>query len=192
MIKRFSRQTKSARVVSACLGALALFAGISVAQNIVAPASLEETAPALPAGEPVGTPDAANATDAQTKPEPAGTNAVEKTAGSPSAAPVVEDYTEKIGTGLKERERRLTLLNEAMMKLREAGETEDAARVEERIRGLLAMPPPSQVNSQLKTELENLRAKNDELIVQMVAMEEELKRFRGTGGTGSIVTRQRR
>ena len=186
MNKQFTLQTRFSRLASAGLasGAL-LLAGLSVAQNVVAPIAVEQTAPALPAEE-------ANAALAETKPEPvAAPAAVEQTTGKANSTLVVEDYTEKIGSGLKERERRLTLLNEAMMKLREAGEMEDAARVEERIRGLLAMPAPSQANAQLKTELEQLRAKNDELIVQMVAMEEELKRFRGTAGAGSVVTRRR-
>ena len=78
-----------------------------------------------------------------------------------------------------------------MMKLREAGETEDAQRVEERIHALLSMPVPSQANAQVRAELDKMRTRNDELIVQMVAMEEELKRYRGTGGSGSIVSRKR-
>lgn len=186
MIKRSTLQTKFPKLASLGLTAFALLvAGISVAQNVVAPANLEQTAPALPVEE-------AHLAPAESRPNAtAGSPEVEQTAAKPGAGSLVEDYTDKIGSGLKERERRLTLLNEAMMKLREAGEMEDAARVEERIRGLLAMPAPSQVNAQLKTELEHLRAKNDELIVQMVAMEEELKRFRGTSGTGSVLTRRR-
>ena len=184
MIKRSTLQTKFPKLASVGLASFALLlAGLSVAQNVIAPANLEQTAPALPVEE-------ANLALAETKPAAAPADVEQTTAKSGTSA-VVEDYTEKIGTGLKERERRLTLLNEAMMKLREAGEMEDAARVEERIRGLLAMPAPSQVNAQLKTELDQLRAKNDELIVQMVAMEEELKRFRGTSGTGSVLTRRK-
>ena len=117
------------------------------------------------------------------EPAPATNNEPAKVGDSKTATPAVEDYTEKIGNGLKERERRLTLLNEAMMKLREAGEMEDAGRVEERIRGLLEMPEPSQAGAKLRAEIEQMRSKNDELIVQMVAMEEELKRYRGTSST---------
>ena len=187
MIKRSSFLSKFPRLAFAGLGA-ALFAaaGITVAQNAAAPATLEQTAPALPAEDPAR--GHANLESSAAKAS-APAAAVERTAGT-TAEPAVEDYSEKIGSGLKERERRLTLLNEAMMKLREAGEMEDATRVEERIRALLAMPAPSQANAQLKGELEQLRAKNDELVVQLVAMEEELKRLRGTG-SGSIISRRR-
>jgi len=88
----------------------------------------------------------------------------------------ITDYTTQIGNGLKERERRLTLLNEAMMKLREAGEMEDAGLVEERIRALLEMPAPSQAATKIRAEMEQLRAKNDDLSLQLVALQEELKR----------------
>ena len=185
MIKRFSTLSKFPRLASAGLGALVFaLAGATVAQNAAVPGNLEQTAPALPAEDPArGHASLEQATAA--KPASA---SVEQTATR--TEPVIEDYSEKIGTGLKERERRLTLLNEAMMKLREAGEMEDATRVEDRIRALLAMPAPSQANAQLKGELEQLRAKNDELVVQLVAMEEELKRLRGTG-SGSIISRRR-
>lgn len=160
--------------------ATVLVAGLAVAQNFVAPANLEQTAPALPVEETAlaatASPDAAASTRA---------------AAGNTAPAGITDYTDQIGTGLKERERRLTLLNEAMMKLREAGEVEDATRVEERIRSLLAMPAPSQMSAQLKVEIEQMRAKNDELIVQMVAMEEELKRYRGTNGGTSVVRSKR-
>lgn len=154
------------------LAGLLLSLSPAVAQ---APATrlLEETAAALPADE--STPEAL----AGGKGQSAGARLVVEGASTNAAAPKIEDYAEKIGTGLKERERRLTLLNEAMMKLREAGEMEDAARVEERICALLEMPEPSQAGVKLRAEIEQLRARNDELIVQMVAMEEELKRYRG-------------
>jgi hypothetical protein len=97
----------------------------------------------------------------------------------------VTDYTTQIGNGMKERERRLLLLNEAMMKLREAGELEDAARVEERIRALLEMPAPSQAGAKLRTELDQLRAKNDDLTLQLLALQEELKRYRPASSTAS-------
>ena len=181
MITRFSKKPQLAILATAGLAALALCAGLGLAQNVVAPANLEQTAPVLPA-------DAAVPAVADTR-TPA--TPVEQTSGKSDSTPEVKDYTEQIGSGLKERERRLTLLNEAMMKLREAGEMEDAARVEDRIRSLLAMPAPSQVNGQLKAELERVRAKNDELLVQMASMDEELKRLRGTGGSGSIATRRR-
>src|SRR5687768_1034262 len=153
MNKQFALQAKFFRLASAGLASVALLlAGLSVAQNVVAPIALEQTAPALPADE-------ANAAPGENQPSTTDAPAaVEQTAGKTNTTSVVEDYTEKIGNGLKERERRLTLLNEAMMKLREAGEMEDAGRVEERIRGLLAMPAPSQMNAQLKSELEQLRA----------------------------------
>ena len=160
--------------------ATVLVAGLAVAQNFVAPANLEQTAPALPVEE--------TALAATASPDAAASVGTTRAAAGDTAPAGITDYTDQIGTGLKERERRLTLLNEAMMKLREAGEVEDATRVEERIRSLLAMPAPSQMSAQLKVEIEQMRAKNDELIVQMVAMEEELKRYRGTNG--SIVRRK--
>ena len=166
---------------------LAGFAGLLLtlsptgAQSNAVP-SLEETAPALPVDE--ASLAAASIGEAiqgkGLKPS--------KTPDNQVAAVVVADYTEKIGTGLKERERRLTLLNEAMMKLREAGEMEDAERIEERIRALLEMPEPSQAGSKLRAEIEQMRAKNDELILQMVTMEEELKRYRGP--SGSVASRK--
>ena len=168
------------KLTSAAL-ATALFAGLALAQNFVAPINLEQTAPALPVDE---VPLAATAAQDAA----ASVETTRNSAGHATSAGIT-DYTNQIGTGLKERERRLTLLNEAMMKLREAGEMEDAGRVEERIRGLLAMPAPSQLSTQLKAEIEQMRTKNDELIVQMVAMEEELKRYRGP--SGSIVRTKR-
>lgn len=165
------------KLASAAFCAVLLFTNSGSAQN---PVTLE-TAPAIPVDDTViGAAAGPETTPAH---EPA-------SAAEPGSEKNIEDYTTQIGTGLKERERRLTLLNEAMMKLREAGEMEDAARVEERIRSLLAMPAPSQVNAQLKGEMEQLRARNDELIVQMVAMEEELKRYRGPSGS-SLATRKR-
>ena len=195
MNTRITSQTKCAKIATGGLAAFAfLVAGISVAQNVViAPANLEQqTARALPVEEPAPVAAETTATPASVaEPAPVAVP-VEPTISKSGSEPVVEDYTAKIGDGLKERERRLTLLNEAMMKLREAGEMEDAGRVELRIHALLAMPAPSQANAALKSELEEMRAKNDELIVQMVAMEEELKRFRGTSGTGSVVSRRTR
>jgi hypothetical protein len=165
------------KLTASALCVVLLLVNSGSAQN---PASLE-TAPAIPVDESAIASTAAPETTAAAVASPVTETGSEKP---------IEDYTTQIGTGLKERERRLTLLNEAMMKLREAGEMEDAARVEERIRSLLAMPAPSQVNAQLKGELDQLRARNDELIVQMVAMEEELKRYRGPGGS-SLATRKR-
>ena len=166
----------AASALRAGFAALLLTVGPAVAQNIGSPV-LEETAPALPVDE------RALALASIEEAAPATINEPTKASDSKTATPAVEDYAEKIGSGLKERERRLTLLNEAMMKLREAGEMEDAGRVEERIRALLEMPEPSQAGAKLRAEIEQMRAKNDELIVQMVAMEEELKRYRGTNST---------
>lgn len=165
------------KITASAFCAALLLINSGSAQN---PASLE-IAPALPVDE--------TAIAAAVIPDAVAASTRREITDTGSEKPV-EDYTDQIGTGLKERQRRLTLLNEAMMKLREAGEMEDAARVEERIRSLLAMPAPSQVNAQLKGEMEQLRARNDELIVQMVAMEEELKRYRGTAGS-SLATRKR-
>ena len=173
----------AAKALPTGLAALLLTLSPVVAQNSSKPA-IEETAPALPADE-VALAAAVIVEAAPPKQSEAATATDTK-----SANPAVEDYSEKIGSGLKERERRLTLLNEAMMKLREAGEMEDAARVEERICALLEMPEPSQAGARLRAEIEQMRAKNDELIVQIVSMEEELKRYRGTGSTSLATSRK--
>ena len=173
----------AAKALQAGIAALLLTFSPAGAQSNAVP-SLEETAPALPVDEAalaaaaIGSGETSSAGEAH----PA------KVTDNKLAVAAIEDYTVQIGSGLKERERRLTLLNEAMMKLREAGETEDAVRVEERIRALLEMPEPSQAGARLRGEIEQLRAKNDDLIVQMVAMEEELKRYRGT--SGSVASRK--
>ncbi len=171
----------AAKALPAGLAALLLTLSPVVAQN-PGTSAIEETAPALPAD--------AVALAAAVIVEAAPPKQSEPATDTKSANPAVEDYTEKIGNGLKERERRLTLLNEAMMKLREAGEREDAARVEERICALLEMPEPSQAGARLRAEVEQMRAKNDELIVQLVSMEEELKRYRGTGSASVATSRK--
>lgn len=181
---KLNPHTMMTKFASGSFAALLISGAPAGAQNIVAPIALEQTAPAIPVEQSA---IAAASGDNLEAPAPA-----EKTQ-APVAKPaeIVQDYTEQIGSGLKERERRLTLLNEAMMKLREAGETEDAMRVEERIHALLSMPAPSQANAQVRAELDKMRARNDELIVQMVAMEEELKRYRGNGGSASLASRKR-
>ncbi len=183
MSKNYTTTLFAAKTLPARLGALLLTLSPAVAQNSGNPA-IEETAPALAVDE-VALAATVIVEAAPPKPsEPA------RATDSKSANPAVEDYTEKIGNGLKERERRLTLLNEAMMKLREAGEMEDAARVEERIHALLEMPEPSQAGARLRAEIEQMRAKNDELIVQLVSTEEELKRYRGTGSNTLATSRK--
>jgi hypothetical protein len=165
-------QSSVVRILAAGSAAVLLTFSLTRAQN---PA--EQTAPALPVDE-VALP----ATVVPEEPAATSGEAVEKT--DPPEAPVT-DYTNQIGNGLKERERRLTLLNEAMMKLREAGEIEDAGRVEERIRALLEMPAPSQASTKMRAEIEQLRAKNDELTIQLLALQEEVKRYRPNGNGNS-------
>ena len=169
---RFAIELYRVRIGLARLAAILLTLSLTWAQNPTAPAR-EETAPAIPVEEPALV-AAVDATKSGSK-----TAGVVETEASSGSSSQVTDYTNQIGTGLKERERRLTLLNEAMMKLREAGETEDAGRVEERIRSLLEMPAPSQAGGKLRAEIEQLRAKNDELALQQLALQEELKRYRG-------------
>jgi hypothetical protein len=136
----------------------------------------EQTAPAIP----LDLVNPAAETSALAPGKEAGTAAD----GAPAKdATPVTDYSAQIGNGMKERERRLVLLNEAMMKLREAGEMEDAGRVEERIRALLEMPAPSQASTKLRSEIEQLRAKNDDLTLQLLALQEELKRYRPANGS---------
>ncbi|HWB03088.1 MAG TPA: hypothetical protein VG796_08705 [Verrucomicrobiales bacterium] len=150
-------QLSAARVFQ--FGVAAFFLSLSVAS---AQDTKENLAPIVPADLAAGGESKSVALDAkETKPVPKET---------------VTDYTTQIGDGMKERERRLILLNEAMMKLREAGELEDAARVEERIRAMLEMPPPSQVNTKMRAEIEQLRAKNDDLTLQILSLQEEAKR----------------
>jgi hypothetical protein len=157
-----SKHPVAASLVQTGIAALLFTLGPATAQNDRQPAPpipvdlpKEPPAPArIPAAIPVTDTD-----DAKSEP-----------------AEPVTDYATRIGNGLKERERRLTLLNEAMMKLREAGEMEDAKNVELRIRALLEMPAPSQVDAKLKTEIEQLKAKNEELALQIVNLQEELKR----------------
>lgn len=177
--------TKSfaARVLQAGIAVLLVTTSPAWAQSNAVPA-IEEIAPALAVDEAALAAAVIGLDESAAGREPQQAKATDSKATSPA----VEDYTVQIGSGLKERERRLTLLNEAMMKLREAGETEDAGRVEERIRALLEMPEPSQAGAQLRAEIEKMRAKNDDLIVQMVAMEEELKRYRGT--SSSVASRK--
>ena len=183
MSRSTSILSSAAKAFHPGVAALLLSLSPAVAQ---APAARfrEETAAALPADEPAL--EAVAGGEAQT----GGAVSGAESASSNAAAPKVEDYTAKIGLGMKERERRLNLLNEAMIKLREAGEMEDAGRVEERICALLEMPEPSQAGARLRAEIEQMRAKNDDLIVQMVAMEEELKRYRGPS-SGMASSRKR-
>jgi hypothetical protein len=159
-----SSQPFAASVFQAGMAALLLSLSPAAAQN-----GKEQTAPALPVDLAAITPETTG------KPVPPAEPTDSKDAKSASKE-TVTDYTTQIGSGLKERERRLTLLNEAMMKLREAGEMEDAGRVEERIRALLEMPAPSQMGTKMRAEIEQLRAKNDDLTLQLVALQEELKR----------------
>ena len=181
MSQKHTTTSCAARALQAGIAALLLTLCLAGAQSNALP-SFEETAPALPVDETALAAASIGETATISQAQPA------VATGGASPAVAVEDYTQQIGTGLKERERRLTLLNEAMMKLREAGEMEDAGRVEERIRALLEMPEPSQAGSRLRAEIEQMRAKNDDLIVQMVAMEEELKRYRGA--SGSVASRK--
>lgn len=157
------------------MGLAAMFLAISSSRAQTPEATrIEQVAPALPAdlAELGGEAPASEA------PAAGGTVELTEVKSGAQATPVT-DYTTQIGDGLKERERRLTLLNEAMMKLREAGETEDAGRIEERIRALLEMPAPSQAGTKMRAEIDQLRAKNDDLALQLLAAQEELKRTRG-------------
>jgi len=144
---------------------------------------LEQSAPAIPVDLATLTTEKTSI-EAQADAKGSGSQSSDATASkTDDDGKPVPDYAAKIGNGLKERERRLTLLNEAMMKLREAGEMEDAGRVEERIRALLEMPAPSQAGSKMHTEIEQLRAKNDDLALQLLALQEELKRYRPANAT---------
>ena len=159
------------KISSILCGGLAAFVALSTLPLI----GQEQTAPAIPVEDPTINSSAKAAAIAPLEP----------TASTETSKESLPDYKEQIAGGIKERERRLMLLNEAMMKLREAGEEEDAGRVEERIRALLEMPAPAQAGGKLKSELETLRARNDELVIQMMAMEEELKRYRGSSKTSN-------
>ena len=178
MRQNFKNTSFAAKAVYAGFATLLLTLSPAGAQSH-AVTSLEETAPALPVDEAALAAASIGEAIQGKGIQPS------RTPDNQTTATVVSDYAEKIGTGLKERERRLILLNEAMMKLREAGEMEDAERIEERIRALLEMPEPSQAGSKLRAEVEQMRTKNDELILQMVAMEEELKRYRGPSGAAA-------
>jgi len=140
----------------------------------------EQTAPAIPVDLAALAPEPVPAVTSAPPEITVNESAIPKT--DPDGKPIT-DYTAQIGSGMKERERRLQLLNEAMMKLREAGEMEDAGRVEERIRSLLEMPPPSQAGTRMRSEIEQLRAKNDDLALQLLAMQEELKKYRPANGS---------
>jgi hypothetical protein len=174
MNKNTSKRSFAAGMVKAGTAALLLTLGPATAQNPKA-----QPLPAIPVDLAALAKESPSAESL-----PAVASPVIKDAKSDSKE-AVTDYAPQIGTGMKERERRLTLLNEAMMKLREAGETEDAGRVEERIRALLEMPPPSQINTKLREEIEQLRAKNDDLTLQLVAVQEELKRSKVPVTNGS-------
>jgi len=162
------------------LAALALTLGAATAQNdrVAAPALPVDlsalTKVTSPPADPAPPPKALPVSEA-------------KESREDKSAPTepISDYSTQIGNGLKERERRLTLLNEAMMKLREAGEMEDASHVELRIRALLEMPAPSQGDAKLRTEIEQLRNKNDELALQIVSLQEDLKRAKAVPVTNS-------
>ena len=167
MIKKSLRHPHIlAAVIAGCSVLLHPVSGQSPSDS----ATTVETAAAIPVDEATATGGQEHATETARTP-------AADAAGHGDNAPI-PDYKEQIGNGLKERERRLTLLNEAMMKLREAGEMEDASRVEERIRALLEMPPPSQTSTRLRAEVEQLRTKNDDLSLQLLALQEELKRYR--------------
>ena len=159
------------KISSILCGGLAAFVALSTMPLV----GQEQTAPAIPVEDPT-----LNGSAKATAVAP-----LEPVASADTNQEAIPDYKEQIAGGIKERERRLMLLNEAMMKLREAGEQEDAGRVEERIRALLEMPAPAHAGNKMKSELETLRARNDELVIQMMAMEEELKRYRGSSKTSS-------
>src|SRR5690349_4873075 len=111
MNKNTPSQPFAANGFQAGMAALLLTLCPAVAQN-----AKEQTAPAIPVD--------VTAFDVQALPvaKPAvpvvESSEAKDTKDSKEAAKPITDYTSQIGNGLKERERRLTLLNEAMMKLR--------------------------------------------------------------------------
>lgn len=112
--------------------------------------------------------------------ESTGNAAAAAAPGAAVAVPEKGDYSQDITQSLKERERRLTLLNEAMIKLHEAGEPEDAKRVEERIKALLAFPVSVHVEeSRKEADFDHLRVKNEDLSLQVRILQDQLAKLRG-------------
>ena len=74
----------------------------------------------------------------------------------------IPTYDAIIQSSLKERERRLGLLNEALIRLRDAGEIGIARRVEARIQALVEMPDAEQTDPVLE-QMAELARKNETL-----------------------------
>jgi hypothetical protein len=79
-----------------------------------------------------------------------------------TAQPNIQDYEAIIKASLKERERRLALLNEALLRLRDAGEIAIAARVQVRIHHLVDLPNPEESDPVLE-QMQTLGQQNETL-----------------------------
>lgn len=111
------------------------------------------------------------------------------TAGAASGASLEKsalppaDFAERIKSAVADREKRLIALNEAMLRLREAGETEEAARIQERLEAMieaLSGPVMSDVPSgasPVVAELNAMKARQDELMLQVRGLQEQMKRI---------------
>ena len=121
--------------------------------------------------------------DSSSLPEtPAGTTAPVAVAGTEKSA-LPADFAERIKTAVADREKRLMALNEAMLRLREAGETEEASRIQERLEAMIealsgaVMTDVPSGASPVVAELNALKSRQDELMLQVRGLQEQMKRI---------------
>lgn len=106
-------------------------------------------------------------------------------AGSASEKSVLPpaDFADRIKTAVADREKRLMALNEAMLRLREAGETEEASRIQERLEAMIealsgaVMTDVPSGASPVVAELNALKSRQDELMLQVRGLQEQMKRI---------------